>query len=47
VNWPAWASRRWKREMRTSARVTETAFPTQSPKEKAKGSALGLEWGKE
>jgi hypothetical protein len=53
VNLPARASnqpmrllRGSKREMRTSAPVMETAFPTQLAKETAKGSGSDWEWGK-
>ena len=35
-----------KREMRTSAPVTETVFRTQLMKETAKDSESGWEWGK-
>ena len=53
VNLPARASNQptpllpgWKREMRMSATVTRMAFPTPLPKEMAKDSVSGLEWGK-
>jgi len=38
--------RGWKREMRMSAPVTETAFPTQLRKEMAKDLGSGWEWAK-
>jgi hypothetical protein len=38
--------RGWKREMRTSARVKETEFPTQLRKETVTDSESGWEWGK-
>ena len=38
--------RGWKREMRTSATVTETVFLTQLTKETEKDSESGWEWGK-
>ena len=53
VNLPARASNQptpllpgWKREMRMWAMVTRMAFPTPLPKEMAKDSVSGLEWGK-
>src|SRR5262245_45003475 len=45
-NQPTPLLRDWKREMRTSPPVTETAFPTQLTKETAKDSGSDWEWGK-
>ena len=38
--------RDWKREMRMSAMVTETVFPTRLTKQTAKDSGSDWEWGK-